>query len=108
MRNRIEESGRQFHPGLLWPGDPAQMPAAMASAMATPKRIEAIVELGLPIRAFNAMRKAGIIILADAAEWSLRDLMSLPQVGPASLKVLQNSLGRAHLELQPSIPRRRL
>ena len=67
-----------------------------------------LAALGLPQRALNAMRAAGLCTLRDTADWSARDLKSLPQVGPAALALLQEALHAAHLDLQPSARRRRL
>jgi DNA-directed RNA polymerase alpha subunit len=64
--------------------------------------------LGLPGRALNALHAAGLSTLRDAADWSLRDLKTLPQVGPAALTALQDALHDARLDLQPSARRKRL
>lgn len=67
-----------------------------------------LAALDLPQRAFNALRAAGLVTLRDAADWSARDLQSLPQVGPAALALLREALNAAHLDLRPSLRRRRL
>ena len=66
-----------------------------------------ISAIEMPQRAINAMQAAGIETVADAAQWSLRDLQSLPQVGSAALRVLEVSLGKAGLTFQPQSNRRR-
>ncbi len=68
----------------------------------------ALDELGLPQRASNALRFAGVGSLDEVADWWLRDLQSLPQVGPAALSVLREALRARGLELQPSLRRKRL
>ena len=40
-------------------------------------------------RAINALMRGGIHTLEDAAEWSDRDLLSLPHFGPASVATLR-------------------
>lgn len=67
-----------------------------------------ITALGLPPRALNALHGAGIRLLKDAADWSARDLLSLPQMGPATLAALREALRTAGLEMRPSARRRRL
>ena len=66
-----------------------------------------LTALGLPMRALNAMHAAGILTLRDAANWSLRELQSLPQFGPASIRTLGDALARAGLSLQPNGRRRK-
>lgn len=53
-----------------------------------------ITELSLPKRARNALLRAGIRTLAEAIEWSDRDLLSLPHFGPASVTGLRAHIGR--------------
>lgn len=67
-----------------------------------------VTALGLPPRALNALHGAGIRLLKDAADWSARDLLSLPQMGPATLAAIRLALSVAGLELRPSPRRRRL
>ena len=43
----------------------------------------------MPKRAFNALKRGGIETLEDAAQWSDRDLLSLPNFGPASVARLR-------------------
>jgi DNA-directed RNA polymerase alpha subunit len=90
-------------------GRSADFPATMpAFAGHLDPLSQPLAALGLPQRSLNAMRAAGIATLADAADWSLRDLKTLPQVGPAALDMLQEALRAAHLDLRPSTRRRRL
>lgn len=49
---------------------------------------DALQNSGLSKRALNALMRGGIRSLEDAAEWSDRDLLSLPHFGPTSLAVL--------------------
>lgn len=58
-----------------------------------PHHSVAIAELSLPARARNALLRAGIRTLQDAAEWSDRDLLSLPHFGPASVARLRAQAG---------------
>ncbi len=53
-----------------------------------------ISELALPARARNALLRAGIVTLEEAIEWSDRDLLSLPNFGPASVASLRAHIGR--------------
>lgn len=43
--------------------------------------IATLSEHDLPKRARNALLRSGIATLQDAAEWSDRDLLSLPNIG---------------------------
>ncbi len=83
-----------------------EYPAPGASAPAVPR--PALMEIGLPQRACNALRLAGLSTLDEVAEWSLRDLRSLPQMGPASIAVLEDALHARGLDLRQSLRRRRL
>ena len=88
---------------------PADLPATLpALAGHHDPLLLPLTALGLPQRALNAMRAAGLVTLRDASDWSARDLKSLPQVGPAALTMLQEALLTAQLDLQPSVRRRRL
>ncbi len=48
----------------------------------------------LPKRALNALLRNGIRTLEEAAEWSDRDLLSLPHFGPASVASLRRLIGQ--------------
>jgi DNA-directed RNA polymerase alpha subunit len=48
-----------------------------------------IDELALPKRARNALARAGIRTLDEAAQWSDRDLLSLPHIGHTSIASLR-------------------
>lgn len=61
----------------------AQYPDAGQSVLNTP----------LPKRAQNALWRNGIRTLAEAAEWSDRDLLSLPHFGRASVAALRRIIG---------------
>ena len=93
---RLERRSMAFQPAIP---APTELPSPLTKPLIT---------LGLPMRALNAMHSAGIQTLRDVAEWSLRDLTSLPQVGPAAVALLQEALRSAQLDLQPSARRRRL
>lgn len=65
----------------------------------------ALAGSNLSRRALNALKRAGILTLDDAAEWSDRDLLSLPHIGPvsvASLRVLVGGPSRTDNRLRPS------
>ncbi len=49
--------------------------------------------LNLPKRALNALVRGGISTLEEIAEWSDRDLLSLPHIGPASVASLRALAG---------------
>ena len=66
-----------------------------------------IESLELPSRAYNALRAGGIATLQDASYWSERDLRSLPQMGPAAVRILCDALAHAGLALQPRTGRRK-
>lgn len=55
---------------------------------------EAIQNTGLSKRALNALMRGGIRTLEDAAEWSDRDLLSLPNFGPTSVASLRRLIGQ--------------
>ncbi len=48
---------------------------------------------GLPKRARNALMRGGIFTPEDAAEWSDRDLLSLPHIGPVAVASLRALIG---------------
>jgi DNA-directed RNA polymerase alpha subunit len=51
--------------------------------------IATLPEHDLPKRARNALLRGGIATLKDAAEWSGRDLLSLPHIGRAYVASLR-------------------
>jgi DNA-directed RNA polymerase alpha subunit len=51
--------------------------------------IATLSEHDLPKRARNALLRGGIATLKDAAEWSDRDLLSLPHIGRAYVASLR-------------------
>jgi hypothetical protein len=51
--------------------------------------IAALPEHALPKRAKNALLRGGIATLEDAAEWTDRDLLSLPHMGKAYVASLR-------------------
>ncbi len=53
----------------------------------------AVARLNLPKRALNALLRGGISTLEEAAEWSDRDLLSLPNFGRASVASLRALIG---------------
>jgi hypothetical protein len=56
--------------------------------------IAALPEHALPKRAKNALLRGGIATLEDAAEWTDRDLLSLPHIGRAYVASLRALMGR--------------
>jgi hypothetical protein len=57
--------------------------------------IAALPEHALPRRAKNALLRGGIATLEDAAEWTDRDLLSLPHIGRAYVASLRALIGTA-------------
>lgn len=55
----------------------------------------ALANIGLSKRALNALLRGGIRTLEDAAEWSDRDLLSLPHFGRTSMAILRALTGDA-------------
>ncbi len=66
----------------------------MNAQHSTGKPIAALSENDLPKRARNALLRGGIATLQDAAEWSDRDLLSLPHMGKAYVASLRALMGR--------------
>jgi hypothetical protein len=56
--------------------------------------IAALPEHALPKRAKNALLRGGVATLEDAAEWSDRDLLSLPHMGKAYVASLRALMRR--------------
>jgi DNA-directed RNA polymerase alpha subunit len=57
-------------------------------------QIPSLQTSGLSKRALNALMRGGIQTLEDAAQWSDRDLLSLPHFGPTSLASLHRLIDR--------------
>lgn len=57
---------------------------------------------GLSKRALNALMRGGIHTLEDAAQWSDRDLLSLPHFGPTSVAALRRLQRQQLADLQVS------
>jgi DNA-directed RNA polymerase alpha subunit len=53
-----------------------------------------LLNTNLSKRALNALIRGGIQTLEEAAEWSDRDLLSLPNFGPASVACLRRLTGQ--------------
>ena len=51
-----------------------------------------LVTIDLPMRARNALLRNGIRTLEEAAEWSDRALLSLPNFGPTSVAALRRMI----------------
>jgi hypothetical protein len=62
--------------------------------MSADQRIATLPEHALPKRAKNALLRGGIATLHDAAEWTDRDLLSLPHMGRAYVASLRALIGR--------------
>jgi len=56
--------------------------------------IATLPEQALPKRAKNALLRGGIATLQDAAEWTDRDLLSLPHMGRAYVASLRALMER--------------
>jgi DNA-directed RNA polymerase alpha subunit len=61
----------------------------------TAKQGAPLLSTELPKRALNALMRGGIQTLEEAAEWSDRDLLSLPNFGPVSIAALRRLTGQA-------------
>lgn len=62
--------------------------------MANDRKGYELAGMNLPKRALNALMHGGICTLEEAAEWSDRDLLSPPHIGPASLAALRALLNQ--------------
>ena len=60
--------------------------------------------LGLTKRCANALFRAGLKQVFEVLDWTERDLRSLPNFGPASIKLLRQSLGDYGLDLRKREP----
>jgi DNA-directed RNA polymerase alpha subunit len=60
-----------------------------------------IAALDLPPRTRHALQRGGIQTLEDAAQWSERDLLSLPQFGRAGNAALRALLAKLGREMNP-------
>lgn len=71
------------------------MPGATTAAGYGPIEIMMLADLDLPPRTLNALERAGIRTLAQAAEWSDDDLLALPQFGRAGLAAVRAVIAKA-------------
>jgi RNA polymerase alpha subunit len=60
-----------------------------------------IEELGLPLRAFNSLRREGIHTVRDLSARSEADLLAITGLGPASVKEIKQKLAGRGLALAP-------
>lgn len=63
-----------------------------------PSNLHPLQNTGLSKRALNALMRGGINTLEDAAEWTDRDLLSLPNFGPASVVSLRRLIGQRSMQ----------
>ncbi len=70
-----------------------QEPGISVDARFENRMIDSLTEQILPKRAINALLRGGISTLGEAAEWSDRDLLSLPHIGRASVASLRALIG---------------
>lgn len=68
---------------------------AKTSKNAVPNLALAVADLGLPVRAVNALRAGGIETVGDIVEWPERELRALPNCGPATMAALREIAERA-------------
>jgi Bacterial RNA polymerase, alpha chain C terminal domain len=63
-----------------------------------------VEELGLPLRAFNSLRREGIHTVADLCARNEADLLAIANLGPASVKEIKQKLAERGLALAPAGP----
>ena len=61
-----------------------------------------IEELGLPLRAFNSLRREGIHTVAGLCARTEADLLAIANLGPASVKEIKQKLAERGLALAPA------
>jgi len=61
-----------------------------------------IEELGLPLRAFNSLRREGIHTVGDLSARNEADLLAIANLGPASVKEIKQKLAERGLTLAPA------
>jgi len=61
-----------------------------------------IEELGLPLRAFNSLRREGIHTVRDLSARSEADLLAIVNLGPASVSEIKQKLAERGLALAPA------
>ncbi len=61
-----------------------------------------VEELGLPLRAFNSLRREGIHTVADLCARNEADLLAIANLGPASVKEIKQKLAERGLALAPA------
>jgi len=75
--------------------DPQRMAKRMSPKDAAMDLALTVADLGLPVRAVNALRAGGIETLRDVVEWPERELRALPNCGPATIAALRDFAERA-------------
>jgi Bacterial RNA polymerase, alpha chain C terminal domain len=61
-----------------------------------------IEELGLPLRAFNSLRREGIHTVGDLSARNEADLLAIANLGPASVREIKQKLAERGLQLAPA------
>jgi hypothetical protein len=61
-----------------------------------------IEELGLPLRAFNSLRREGIHTVGDLSARNEADLLAIANLGPASVREIKQKLAERGLKLAPA------
>jgi hypothetical protein len=84
-------------PGLDATGDAAGTDPGGGSEPGLP-----IEELGLPLRAFNGLRREGIHTVGDLSARSEADLLAIAGLGPASVKEIKQKLAGRGMALAPA------
>jgi carbon monoxide dehydrogenase subunit G len=76
------------------PGDSPGTAVTGNGALALP-----VEDLNLPVRAFNSLRREGIHTVGDLSARSEADLLTIPNLGPQSIKEIKQKLAERGLEL---------
>jgi hypothetical protein len=75
----------------------AYRPTRFADDAVKDRAADILLDANLPKRAVNALIHGGVRTLEEAAEWSDRDLLSLPHFGPASVASLRALIAARHM-----------
>jgi uncharacterized protein len=74
------------------PGADASGPGAAAGSAGGASDAGTIEELGLPVRAYNSLRRVGIHTVADLSARSEADLLAIENLGPQSVREIKERL----------------
>jgi hypothetical protein len=74
------------------PGADASGPGAAAGSADGASAAESIEELGLPVRAYNSLRRVGIHTVDDLSARTEADLLEIENLGPQSVREIKERL----------------